>query len=331
MHIKIDKGECGANRGSVRRLVRYLEKEDKCAEGSKTPLFFDQERTGIEASSVMAALDGNTGKLGSADAKYFMVTISPSVRELRHLGECPWKLLRYARGVMEHYAAGFERGLTGSDLLYFGKLEHRRTFTGLDPAVQAGYVSRGLAKPGPNLHVHIIVSRKDRHGRSKLSPMTNHRKATGGFQGGFDRVGFFHASQALFDTLFSYPRLAHERFGYGVAHQSAAFAQLDPLVLPLQRVLFYAQQDRPSLALFALRLQRQGIGLEFHADQRGVVDRLSYRILPAAFPHEMALRVPAAVDEAQLALLMQRGYSDVISKVEGAVQRRGKQKLVRGA
>ena len=78
MHIKIDKGECGANRGSVRRLVRYLEKEDKCAEGSKTPLFFDQERTGIEASSVMAALDGNTGKLGSADAKYFMVTISPS-------------------------------------------------------------------------------------------------------------------------------------------------------------------------------------------------------------------------------------------------------------
>src|SRR5690606_22339580 len=117
-----------------------------------------------------------------------MVTISPSEKELRHIQNNTEQLKDYARAVMEEYAAAFDRGITGADLVYFGKIEHGRKFTGADQAVQLGLVAEGSQKPGLHTHVHIIVSRKDKSQRLKLSPETNHRANRGNFQGGFDKI-----------------------------------------------------------------------------------------------------------------------------------------------
>lgn len=328
LHIKIDKGERGNNKASVAMLVRYLEKEDKARQPPTKALFFDQHQKDIPSQAVVAAIDGNTSKLGKRDEKYFMVTISPSVRELRHLGEDPDKLVAYAREVMACYAASFQRNVQHEDLVYFGKVERRRHFTGRDVAVQAGHVRSGMPKPGPNMHVHVMVSRKDQSGRRKLSPHTNHRKATGTFQGGFDKCGFFQAAQERFDALFQYPRLQHERFGYHRGAQQMV-ERLDPVVVPLQRMLFRAQRDRPSLALFALRLQREGIGMRFHTDAQGLVSQVSYHILPKALPKDVPAPTSPALDAQQAGLLLERGYTDVLSKAEQTLRCRGKLLLVR--
>ena len=142
----------------MQALVRYLEKEDKAQNPPATPLFFDQNQQEVPSEAVVAAINGNTSKLGKRDAKYFMLTLSPSQHELQHIGNAPSKLMAFARQVMAHYAAGFDRGITADELLYFGKIEQGRTFQAGDPAVRSGHVPAGTPKPGLQTHVHIIVS-----------------------------------------------------------------------------------------------------------------------------------------------------------------------------
>ena len=83
MHLKIDSGEKGQHTATVQPLVRYLEKEDRACE--QPPVFFDQSRSAVPSEEVIKVIDGNTKKLGCKDEKYFMLTISPSEKELRHL------------------------------------------------------------------------------------------------------------------------------------------------------------------------------------------------------------------------------------------------------
>ncbi|MEY8781123.1 MobB family relaxase [Allomuricauda sp. XS_ASV26] len=72
-------------------------------------------------------------------------------------------------------------------------------------------VVRGMAKPGPQSHVHIIVSRRDVSNRFSLSPGSKHRASEVEMHGksikrGFDRDTFFKNSEKTFDTLFKYQR-----------------------------------------------------------------------------------------------------------------------------
>jgi hypothetical protein len=68
------------------------------------------------------------------------------------------KLRAYMWVAMAQYAANFGKGIEGRDLVCFAKVEHERTTNHQDRAVQLGDVAKGQAKPGPQTHIHVIVS-----------------------------------------------------------------------------------------------------------------------------------------------------------------------------
>ncbi|PTX14712.1 hypothetical protein C8N40_110141 [Pontibacter mucosus] len=207
MNIKILGGGTGtyANRGSSAALVNYLQHEDleRLREGQATEPFFDQERDRVSAREAIYRLDHNKGQLGKNDAKFYALIVSPSEKELRHLGETKEEQARalkaYVREeVLPAYAANFNKGLTAKDILYYGKVHHER-----DDEV------------GEQMHAHLIVSRKDVANKVKLSPMTNHRATgKGAVRGGFDREAFVSACEERFDRQTGYKREPQESFAY---------------------------------------------------------------------------------------------------------------------
>lgn len=208
MNIKILGGGTGtyANRGSSAALVNYLQHEDlvRMKEGQTVEHFFSQERERVSAREVVYQLDRNRAQLGKSDAKFYSLIVSPSERELRHLGatkeEQTRALKAYIRQeVLPAYAANFNKGLTASDILYFAKIHHER----------GGQTER------ENMHAHIIISRKDVSNKLKLSPMTNHRgTGKGAVRGGFDREAFVLKCEQAFDRHTGYSREQEERFAY---------------------------------------------------------------------------------------------------------------------
>ncbi|PIB29650.1 mobilization protein [Maribacter sp. 4U21] len=72
-------------------------------------------------------------------------------------------------------------------------------------------IVRGMPKEGSQAHIHIIVSRKDLSNSVSLSPGSKHKASEVMMHGkivkrGFDRNGFFAASEKTFDKLFHYKR-----------------------------------------------------------------------------------------------------------------------------
>lgn len=209
MNVKIAGGSKGvyANQGSCTGLVNYLQHEDMelLRAGKKQELFFDQTRDNIRGQEVIKRIDANRGQLGKADAKYYSVIFSPSVKELLHLSqsgpaEQSEKLKAYMRReAMSQYAEGFGKGLTADDILYFGKIHYERGSKGQEN----------------QLHIHLIVSRKDMANKKKLSPMTNHRGTEkGAVKGGFNREAFVSGIENRFDKSTGYARDISETFAY---------------------------------------------------------------------------------------------------------------------
>jgi hypothetical protein len=208
MNVKIAGGGEGihANQGSCIGLVTYLQHEDldRMKSGLTIEKFFDQERDDIRGHEVINRIDQNKAQLGKADAKFYSVIFSPSPKELEHLSsgspdEQSKKLKDYIRNeAMPEYAAGFNKGLKSADILYFGKIHY----------------DRGEKKEN-QLHIHLIVSRKDMANKKKLSPMTNHRSTEkGAIKGGFDRKSFVSSIEARFDNWAGYSREIKESFAY---------------------------------------------------------------------------------------------------------------------
>ncbi|RDY57933.1 MobB family relaxase [Flagellimonas nanhaiensis] len=72
-------------------------------------------------------------------------------------------------------------------------------------------VKEGMQKPGDQMHVHIIMSRKDVTNRYSLSPGSSYRESEAPLQGevrkrGFKRDQFFEGAEKTFDRLFGYDR-----------------------------------------------------------------------------------------------------------------------------
>ena len=213
MNIKIVASESGSNRGSSKRVVNYLEKENKGKANAEKTWFFSDSRDRVGVKEVIESLDANKKKLSKKDAKFYMVNISPSQKELAWIGNDPEKLRAYTRELMDQYAQNFGKGLRGEDLLYYAKIEQNRYYKGSDPEVQKGWVRQKAKKPGLQTHIHVIVSRKDKANRLKLSPLSHHRKTKKGpVRGGFERVVFFQKAEEGFDRLFGYQRQKEERF-----------------------------------------------------------------------------------------------------------------------
>jgi len=218
-HVNITASSSGSNAGSCGQLVEYLEKENNLKAEQKAELWFDQGRDDLRPYEVRQGIDTNTAKLKQSEAKFYLVNISPSQKELQHISNDPQKLKEYARGVMAEYAANFQKGLGPDDVKWYGKVEYNRGYKWTDLEVKHGLNQRGEAKAGYQMHVQIIVSRKDSHNQRLLSPMTNHRgqgksEAHGQKFGQFNRVAFKERSEVAFDTQMAYRRELEESFRY---------------------------------------------------------------------------------------------------------------------
>jgi hypothetical protein len=245
------------NKSSCSKLAFYLEKEneelDKIIKKSSSRNeifqvesrkqgFFSSSDINISTIDVISTIDNNKRKLGANDPKYFAPTISFSENELNHIAYLAtgktnianiWdlnlleleqfnELIReYGRKVMDNYASNFNRqdeGINaGSDLVYFAKIEHFRKFKGTDKKVLNGKVKSGTYKEGLQSHIHIIVSRKDKSQKFKLSPTCNEKltvRTIGNnkYQVGFDRVGWIIKNEKTFDDHFMYNRTKLEKF-----------------------------------------------------------------------------------------------------------------------
>jgi hypothetical protein len=181
------------NKGSVKPLVYYLEKENKDKSIGDNEFFFDQQNNTVFPGEVINRIDNNKKGLSANDGKFYMIILSPSEKENEFLGNDPEKLKTYTREFMNAYAANFNKGLQGSDLVYFAKVERNR------------YVHKKKEiKDGNNLHVHIIVSRRDKNQSYKLSPLTNHKNTKSGpVKGGFCRKDLMIESVQIFDKTFN--------------------------------------------------------------------------------------------------------------------------------
>ncbi|KQR65338.1 DUF5712 family protein [Pedobacter sp. Leaf176] len=240
MYINITDSASSNNRGSSRELVHYLEKENRIDEKKDLELWFNHSGKRIESYEVRSALDGNIAKLCKANAKFFLVNISPSQKELKYLEERYGKkemnqqLRKYAEKVMDEYARNFKReGISSAkDLMWFGKIEHHRYYSFKDKEVLNGERKRGERKEGDQMHIQIIVSRKDASNKIKLSPMNNSKgknEAHSRKLGQFNRVAFKQSGEVIFDKLFGFDRELKDAFAYANVHKNGSLLQKEQM------------------------------------------------------------------------------------------------------
>ncbi|TSD64082.1 molybdopterin-guanine dinucleotide biosynthesis protein MobB [Inquilinus sp. KBS0705] len=225
MFINISDSKEAANKGSSSGLVHYLEKENRIEKKNQPEDWFNGKTVDIDPYQVMKTIDNNIAKLGKADAKFFLVNISPSQKEIAFLREqygddgVKSQLKGFAVRVMDAYAQNFKREGVNSheDLVWFAKLENYRYYIYTDPEVKQGLKTRGDRKDGEQLHIQVIVSRKDATNTIKLSPMNNSRgknEEHSKKMGQFDRVAFKQSGEGLFDSLFEFDRQLKETMAY---------------------------------------------------------------------------------------------------------------------
>jgi len=229
MHINISKSETGNNKGSSGQLVNYLEKENRLLYEQNRQLvpeyWFNHESQEIQPYQVRYDIDHNVDRLSRDEAKFFLVNISPSENELLFLKEefgeegALQQLKQYANQVMDEYARNFKKDKVQNnrDILYYGKVESHRYYTHKDEEVKQGLAKRGEQKPGEQMHVQIIVSRKDITDSIRLSPLNNSRGKNIAHSlkvGQFDRVAFKQSAERKFDQIFDYDRELKETFKY---------------------------------------------------------------------------------------------------------------------
>ncbi|GAC1307549.1 MAG: hypothetical protein NVSMB24_19610 [Mucilaginibacter sp.] len=85
MFINISDSKEAANKGSSSGLVHYLEKEKRFDKKNEPEYWFNGSQRNIDSYQVMRTTDSNIAKLGKADAKFFLVNISPSQKEITFL------------------------------------------------------------------------------------------------------------------------------------------------------------------------------------------------------------------------------------------------------
>ncbi len=169
------------NAGSCRDLVEYLRKEDE-GKGIYQEFFFDHYNDKVDTHMVLRGIDDNAFQIARGEARFYSLVIAPRPEEMKHLGNDKAELKRYVRDTMDIYAKNFNgkngqsKNLTGADLVYFAKLEDHRYYKGTDEEVLKGLAKQNDIVPGNNIHVHVIVSRRDKSLRHKISPLVNDKK-----------------------------------------------------------------------------------------------------------------------------------------------------------
>ncbi len=236
MFINITNSETADNKGSSAGLIHYLDKENRSDGGSEKQLWFNEGNRDIPSYQAMRAIDDNIAKLGKTDAKFFLVNISPSQKEIAWLNEqygdagAKEQLKLYAVKMMNEYARNFKRpGIeSNTDLLWFGKLENYRYYGFKDREVQRGLCKAGDLKPGGQMHIQVIVSRKDITNKVKLSPMNNSKGRNAEHarrMGQFDRSAFKASGERVFDEQFGFERGVQDSYAYANARKKGILEQ----------------------------------------------------------------------------------------------------------
>jgi hypothetical protein len=221
MFINITASETGDNIGSSGALVNYLEKENHLqAEKGRGPdqeNWFNGTSNQISRQEVRIKIDRNIARLSRNDAKFFLINVSPSQKELAYLHEkygengAKERFKAFTVKVMDEYARNFRRPGIDSheDLLWYAKLENYRYYKYDDQEVKDGTKQKGERKDGRQMHIQIIVSRKDISNTIKLSPQNNSKgknKAHSAKLGQFNRTAFKQSGESLFDEMFDFSR-----------------------------------------------------------------------------------------------------------------------------
>jgi len=245
MHLNITDSEKGDNKGSSGQLVHYLDKENRIFSQDQPEPWFNATGEGYAPYLVRNALDRNVSRLCHKDAKFFLVNISPSQKEIAFLkvkyGEKGAKaqLKAFAVRVMDEYARTFKRpGIDSNlDLLWYAKLENHRYYSYKDKEVKNGTARRGDPKPGEQMHIQVVVSRKDIRNRLKLSPENTSRGRNVEHSkklGQFDRVAFKQSGERVFDETFGFQRPLSETFRYANAQVNGSLAERIALAAELR-------------------------------------------------------------------------------------------------
>ena len=167
-----------SNASSCANIFEYLEKEEQGFvqeesifkdENKESIGFFDQQNINIPKDTVIENIDNNRGKRGIKESNFYMINISPSYLEQKHLLkridqflEDKMKnekiklsdkdlanvrdvmmrdmLMNYSREVMKEYAKNFDREINGKkitdeNLMYYGRVETQRTYNFKDSQV----------------------------------------------------------------------------------------------------------------------------------------------------------------------------------------------------
>lgn len=230
-----DKNEA-ENKGSSAKLVHYLDKENRLFPEQNSEQWFGHNGTTYQSYEVKNRLDKNIAKLCHDDAKFFLINISPSQKEIAHLkqlyGEegAKAELKKFAEKIMDEYALNFKRkGIdSNAGLLWFAKLENHRYYSFKDKEVKEGIAKRGEPKYGEQMHIQVIISRKDISNKIKLSPMNNSRGSNVEHSkkvGQFNRVAFKASGERVFDELFDFNRLVSETFKYANTKANGSLAE----------------------------------------------------------------------------------------------------------
>lgn len=167
------------NKGNCTALINYLSKEDKNL-GDEREYFFDHKNDIVMASEAERTIDSLRKGLGKNDTKFYSLVVAPTEEEINCMKDLRQEMRTYTRQVMEIYASNFngikkEKNLTGKDIAYFAKIEFDRYYKGTDEEVKSGIVKQGDKKPGNNMHVHIVVARKDKSNTHKISPLVKNK------------------------------------------------------------------------------------------------------------------------------------------------------------
>jgi len=274
MFINISDSKEAANKGSSSGLVHYLEKENRFDKKNEPEYWFNGRHVNVDPYQVMRTIDNNIAKLGKADAKFFLVNISPSQKEIAFLreqygdGGVKEQLKGFAVRVMDAYAQNFKREGINSheDLVWFAKLENYRYYSYNDPEVKQGLKKPGDRKDGEQLHIQVIVSRKDATNTIKLSPMNTSRgknEEHSKKMGQFDRVAFKQSGESLFDSLFEFDRQLKDTMVYANAQKNGSLNQR----LQMNALELEISERNPDGTNKEESIAQKTVGIEYSQDR----------------------------------------------------------------
>ena len=195
--------------------VNYLEKDNKDKDITQKEFFFNDTTNVAVPSKVEYDINEHKKGLKTTDSKYYEVVVSFSKDELK--GKSDKELKEYIKKEFPKAYTGAVNGkeVDEKQLTWYAKLEQNREYKGVDKEVKEGKAKSGQQKEGDQRHFHILIARKTKDEKLKISPLSNHKDTQkGAVKGGFERVKFFENIEKSFDKHFKHERSQEQSFQY---------------------------------------------------------------------------------------------------------------------